>query len=260
MHGIKNIEKLFISLYHIYFKLIFIFYNTPLVNGLCRRDYCALKILKILSICLAITTITVGCTLKVHEVDIQSVSFYKFTGESAGLKVSADLFTDKVELSKFFGVDLISKGILPVFIILENQTSEDGFLLIKERCKLMLKTSNPENEKDYVYHNVQPSQPMLNYTSLNGIYPFLLVLSPISPTILLVGVYASIYQENIDIVVRNLEEKYLTDKIVYPGSSHHGFIYFKIDKKEYIANIVGISLEAQNIRTKEIITIMAVTK
>ena len=65
---------------------------------------------------------------------------------------------------------------------------------------------------------------------------------------------------NWSIFAQNLEEKQLTYKIVYPGNSHYGFIYFGIKKKDDMTGIKDISFDVKNIRTNEIVTILTVRK
>src|SRR3989442_1517862 len=50
----------------------------------------------------------------------------------SGLAVAAVPMEDPQEQQKYFGMNLRSKGYIPVFLVGENQTSADSFILRKE--------------------------------------------------------------------------------------------------------------------------------
>ncbi len=68
-----------------------------------------------------------------------------------GLSVSIKPLTDKTEIKKYFGTDLLSKKTLPVFVISVNSTTSSSFILFKDKISLRRKdahqTDDPELSK-----------------------------------------------------------------------------------------------------------------
>lgn len=166
------------------------------------------KILKFISTCLTITTFF-GCTgIQVHTLTSPSASSLKFSGNNAGLKISSEPFIDEDRLLKFFGDDLLSKGVLPVLTVFENQNADDGFIIVQARAKLAIGKSNSEYDKsDHATQTAYPNDPPLTYsTSPVTDFTVSILFGPI--------VAAAIEQNyvNLAIIARNLEEKNLLIK------------------------------------------------
>lgn len=206
--------------------------------------------------CLSISITLLGCGVEVHDITAPDPLSCKFTGNTAGLKVSAEPFIEKHKLLRFFGSDLLSKGLVPVLIIFENQNAGDGFIIVHERAKLTIEKSSPESKNDArASYNRYSTEPPLTY-SISPVTDFAVPI--------LFGIVGGVVVEqhyvNLAIIARNMEEKKLVDKIVYPGNSHYGFVYFRIEIEDDAVLIKDISFDAKNIRTNEMITITAIKK
>jgi hypothetical protein len=209
-----------------------------------------------LAIFLMAGNLLAGCLAKIYDFKPLNTYSCKFSKNYAGLKVSVDPFFEEDRLNKYFGDDLLIYNVLPIFINFENQNAEDGFIVIKEQCLLVMKELNPEDNKKLGHNSGQ---------RMEGVDPYQLpsaakVDNVMGASFLLGGIIglgiAESHYINLVSKKQNLAEKQLVDKIVYPGSSHNGFIYFKINQKEYIHNIGGLLLAAKNIRTNEMINIV----
>lgn len=205
---------------------------------------------------MSISIVLTGCVVQVHSVTAPNASSCRFTGITAGLKISAEPFTEEDRLRKFFGDDLLSKGILPVLIVFENQDAEDGFSIVQEQVRLEIEQSRSELEKKTrASVNVDATEPPLTYsTSPVRDFTVGLLFGPLG------SIAVETHYRNLAIIARNMEEKKLTDRIVYPGSTHHGFIYFRIEGRDDAAQIRRMSFATKNIRTNAIRTIAAVAK
>ena len=208
--------------------------------------------------CSSISIILAGCGI--HNTTAPNASSCKFAGSNAGLKISAEPFTEKDKLRRFFGVDLLSKGVLPVLIVFENKNAEDGFSIVQEHAQLAIGKSNPDFEKDaHTSPNVHATEPPLTYsTSIQALLPIQAL-----PVALLIGGVDQLvegYHCAPAVVAQNLEEKKLTHKIVYPGSTHYGFLYFRIEGRDNAQNITRMVFDAKNIRTNEMTTITTVIR
>lgn len=213
-----------------------------------KGERAAIIIIAAFTVCLFFT----GCVgLPHHELPSKNISAYNFTSSIDGLKISVDPFSDEERLKKYFGTDLISRGILPILIEFENINSEDGFYLIKEKTHLAWNESgNIKINVGNIDKEVENAKNLLTITSYS------LVAGP-----LLVAL-AEFNFATESIVRRNLDDKGLVDKIVYSGMSNKGFLYFWVNKKEEIRFIDKIIFSAKNIRTDEIklMTVKVTTK
>lgn len=79
-----------------------------------------------------------GCTTLTLEPYVgQRVDQYKNYKIKNGLALATKPITDATESKKYFGVDLLSKKVLPVFIVVENQSVSSSFTILKKSIKLI---------------------------------------------------------------------------------------------------------------------------
>ena len=203
--------------------------------------------------------------MEIKKVTAQKADSYKYTAEKAGLKISVDPYREEDRLKEFFGCDLLSRGVLPVLVVFENKSAEDGYIFIKEKSGLLMtnpdsrNTSNNLANESYKSDNLdravktETATTGLTLATMGGI-----MAAGALPGLILY-VPAGIAQEKAKeefVIMRNFEDKKLVDKTVYQGSSNNGFIYFRINSNEDISKIVGIQLCTKNIRSKEIVTLV----
>lgn len=195
-----------------------------------------------------------GCAVQVHDIASPIASSCRFSGAHAGLTISAEPFAEEDKLRKYFGEDLLSRGVLPVLVVFENQDAGDGFSILQGQAKLLIGQSTPGSGKDpHPPVKVDATEPPLTYS----ISPVIDVAASLAFGY--VGMLsAQARNANMATIARNMEEKQLTPKIVYPGSTHQGFLYFKIGGRDAAAQIGSISFAAKNIRTNAVTTVVAV--
>ncbi|MBI5756565.1 MAG: hypothetical protein HZA12_06530 [Nitrospirae bacterium] len=219
---------------------------------------------KFISILLTIVYLFTGCfPVHVEKFDAGDASSGRYSHTDNGITVSVDPFIEEERLKKYFGVDLLAKGILPVFVSIENVKSEDGFILNRNEVRLAMKgkegRGNTAGNPDYKIPSVFPAQMIAMGT---------VIFSPLLG--LFIHTAAGATQEVAVEIIRNMEEKKIVDKTVYQGGSNSGFLYFsfpgfqgpKTDdegaqaelnkkRKEIADNIAGFNLSLKNTRTKE---------
>lgn len=229
--------------------------------------------------------LTACSTVQLQKVTIQPASSYKFSSSKAGLIISVDPFIEEDRVNKFFGYDLLSKGILPVLVVFENKSAEDGYILLNERTMLLMKDQViRQNPKDNTIGNINSSGELeksanvqnalglgaqasltagaistaagatsqLSGTAL-GVAGFVVFLIPVA----IVGHHEGNLlrsQENV------IENEMTNNRTLYNGASNSGFLYLKIDQKENLRNIVGFMFHLKNIRTDEVQSIIVETK
>jgi hypothetical protein len=210
------------------------------------------KLLVIVSVLTIIFFILASCApVEIKKVTTQKTDYYKFTSQKAGLKISVDPYREENRLQEFFGFDLLSRGILPVQVVIENQNAEDGYLLVKEKSALVIKNTDPKNtdtnlgiggyDSRYLEKAVKAEDTIRLSYALVGI--------------IMLPAWGIAEKRRMDEVAikRNIEENQFLEKTIYQGGSHSGFLYFQLKRKEDVNNIASFYLSMENIRTKEIL-------
>jgi len=71
--------------------------------------------------------------IEMKKVVAQKADYHRFMSEQNGIMISVDPYKEKDRLKEAFGCDLLSRGVFPVFVVVENQTAEDGHILVHEK-------------------------------------------------------------------------------------------------------------------------------
>lgn len=199
--------------------------------------------LAVLSVMTVILFVFTNCSpVQVREVIIQRADHYKFSSEKSGLKISVDPYREERRLQDFFGYNLLSRGILPVLVVIENQTAQDGYTLVTDKSGLLIsKTEERKIANTLTEQNLNSPPPTM------PVLPFV-ILIPIG-----IAVQMSTTQQlvNENQIRNNLEQKRMLDKTLYQGGSQSGFLYFKLNDKENAERVQGIRFTLKNIRTDE---------
>jgi hypothetical protein len=210
-----------------------------------------------------ISTILVFCNIncapiKIEKVVAKKADQYKFTSQHDGLKISVDPYFEKNKLLDSFGCDLLSRGILPILIVFENQSSEDGYIMLEDQSSLS--NTDMEENIDQIDENQKTKEITKSMGTAQSTGRFLEYSlnfggGAVLATIPFVLGSQYKYQNEVEIK-RNLEQKLIARKIIYQGDTCSGFLYFDIKDKINLGKIKGISLNLKNIRTKETLFFM----
>ncbi len=119
--------------------------NATLRSAAVKHQTVTKKIQSIMSMCIFITPLVLtGCTaLKLPEYTIKSSDQHLLSQTNDGLFVTVEFFYDEEKIQQYFGINLLEKNILPVFILANNHNSSSSFLLFKEKFSL-----NKSNDKE----------------------------------------------------------------------------------------------------------------
>src|SRR5687768_8155895 len=75
-----------------------------------------------------------GCsTMNVPEFKAQPASAYRYRAETNGLTLAVEPFTGKRQMKETFNMYIVNKGIVPVLVVAENNSSS-SYLLAKEKA------------------------------------------------------------------------------------------------------------------------------
>jgi hypothetical protein len=218
------------------------------------RNICRSKLLVIGSVLPIIFLIIASCgPVEIKKVTTQKADYYKFTSQKAGLKISVDPYKEENRLQEFFGCDLLSRGVLPVLVVIENQNSDDGYILVKERSVLVMRNTDPTDAKNNLGIGGYGSHDLEKAVKVESAIKPWLFLS----TLFIAPALAAEKRTRDELAIKeNIEKTQLLDKTVYRGRSNSGFLYFQLKKKEDLDNVVDFYLNMKNIRTNEIVSFL----
>jgi hypothetical protein len=82
-----------------------------------------------------------------------------------------------------------------------------------------------------------------------------LLLAPLGLALLPVGVVLEKTLKDEIVIKKNLEEKQMVKRTLYPGGSQNGFLYFRIDRRDELAGVHGVRLALKNVRTNQLLLV-----
>jgi hypothetical protein len=193
--------------------------------------------------------------IEMKKVVAQKSDYYSLTTLQNGMKISVDLYKEKERLKESFGCDLLSRGILPVFVVVENQNAEDGYILLNENAQLVMTggmtDDNKENEGQKTDELTKAWKKRQNAEDNFG--TAMVLFGAIGVATFLPSMFSAEKKYGDEFEIRrNLEQKQIVTKTIYQGGSHSGFLYFNLGHEEDLSRLQGISLSIRNIRTNEI--------
>ena len=167
-----------------------------------------------------------------------------------GLRIYIRPLQDKNEIKKYFGADLLKKNILPIFVLAENRNDTAYFLVEPAPPARDERIDNgggtaafvsAEDAKKSVYK--KDTQLEIGLAMAGPI--FWLALIPIAmadygPT----DASKSLQQA---LITQSLRKQTLS-----PGKTEQGFIYYQLPPDDSSAETIGITLQATNIETQDV--------
>lgn len=218
------------------------------------------KLFLVTSIILIFVFVLTGCApVEIKKVTAQKADYYKFTSQNYGFKISVDPYKEEDRLQEYFGCDLLSKRVLPVLVVIENINAEDGYILMKEKSRLLLKNPASKKKEDEIGKEGEKTDELQksyeDYRKTGMATGIAVMTIPALGFAMLPFLFASQKKWHDEVEIRrNLEGKQIVDKTVYKGGSHNGFLYFQLIDKEDINRVQGIHLSMKNIRSSEIVS------
>ena len=209
----------------------------------------------------------IGCaSIMPPDVEIQTTSQYLFYQEKEGLKIAIDPYTDRDRVKTYFGIDLLAEGVLPLLVIAENHNNEYSFFMQKDSIlfatnidvpstkptKITESSSLKKQEQELVdLGNVWANEALLYRTVEYN--PDLLGSSIVFTAVGAVLIYDQIAtSRKKNVFEYNFIEKEWLDKILYPGASSHGFVYFRF-QNHTMDDVSTILLKVKNVTNGDIV-------
>lgn len=154
----------------------------------------------------------------------QAASSYPYFQVKDGIAIGVKPLTDSQESEKYFDTDLLSRGILAIFVSAENREAPGPFLLLKDRFTLQTdlreehQVSNREQAGSGTLattQNVMDVMAVIGYLGFYGLggIPFATISSSIN--------------EHEERVKAKFVTEELQAKTISLGEETHGFVYFR---------------------------------
>jgi hypothetical protein len=203
---------------------------------------------------LAVVLLVGGCSRakELPAYPAQPPSPYPYSQIKDGLAVSIRPLTNPQESETYFDTDLLSRGILAIFVLAENRESSSTFLLLKERFALQAAQSegHPVSGREQVtsrtLDNIQEATKVMGlaagvasalFFGLGGV-PFYVAAGEIH-----------LHEER---VKHKFTVEELQTKTMSTGEETHGFVYFPRPPGYPGQGQWVLHLEAQDLDSKEV--------
>jgi hypothetical protein len=148
---------------------------------------------------------------KFPDYPVRPAGEYGVTALQAGLIMGVQPVEDLKEQKTYFNTELTPKGFVPVFVVIENRSSEDSFLFDKTK----LSYGNPAGSTPDARSQAGEAVAVISLgaVSIAGMFVALKLIA------------------NASQVQQNILKKEMQSKTLSPGTSVHGFLYIPAAKK-----------------------------
>jgi len=195
-----------------------------------------------------------GCsTMKVAPLTTGSADSYTQHEQTNGVVVGIRPITDKREIEDMFKVNLLDKGLLPILVVVENQSASDSFIIAKDKVYVLneaIGTNNSSQQRGKVTSGA--GEGMANaggvMVALGG---FALPLAIIGMPIEFTGMQKA---SNASVIEFNLADKEFYSWTLGPGEKAQGFVYFQFPKNSPPSGSYHVVAEVRNPATGETTT------
>lgn len=178
-----------------------------------------------------------GCaSTQLPEVDAEPVGTAASVQSRDGLSVAVEPIGDRHRLERWFRKDIVSEGLLPIRIVIENTHPSASFIVRREA--ILLRSADDAAESASSAGNVTNEGGGKSVLAAGA-----LTLSP-----LLIGIGATL-QGREQVTQYNLAEKQLATQTIPPGGGLQGFVYYKLPTNAPIASDYVVTLEATDLGT-----------
>ena len=149
---------------------------------------------------------------KFPEFPVRQISEYSISAEKPGIKLGVQPLDDLKDQKQYFRIGLTPKGYVPVFIVLQNVSSEDRFLFDKKDIRYGSAVAAATPDASISSGKVTAVDGVALLGGLAGL------------------VFADVIFGNATQVQGNIVRKEVQSMTLAPGALAHGFLYFPVPK------------------------------
>ncbi|HPJ92499.1 MAG TPA: hypothetical protein PLU81_10215 [Deltaproteobacteria bacterium] len=174
-----------------------------------------------------------------------------------GLRIYMRPLEDAAEIKKYFGTNLIEKDILPVFVLAENRTGSEYFLVEPAD---RYPTAHEDKDLDSIGSGTGGTEYMSATQAKKSVYTkdtsLETSLIMTGPVFWLAIVPLSMTDYGPTDASKSLQQALITQSLrkqtLAPGRTESGFLYYHLPEDATSAGTVGINLKATNLETQHI--------
>jgi hypothetical protein len=188
-----------------------------------------------------------GCsTMKVTPLTTGSADSYTQHEEKNGVVVGIRPMTDKREIEDMFKVNLLNKGLLPILVVVENQSASNSFIIARDKLGVL-------NEATGTTNSSQRKKVTSGGGEALAITGSLLVASGslVAAPLLFIGEQKA---SNASVIEFNLADKEFYSRTLGPGEKAQGFVYSQFPPKNPLSGNYHVVAEVKNPATGETTT------
>lgn len=161
-----------------------------------------------------------GCSMSLPEYPLVSVDECVYRTEKDPVAVAVLPLTQKNEVKRYFGADLLDRGVLPVCVVVENASRTSSFVVDRSKVSLVGDEQKGQNDED----GKSDAGEVIATAGAVALVTGPLVAAPVG---LLIGAKVS---SDAQMVQQNMTAKQLDRHTVSPGETVQGFVYFDISR------------------------------
>jgi len=188
-----------------------------------------------------------GCsTMKMAPLTTGSAGSYTQHEQTNGVVVGIRPMTDKQEIMDTFKINLLEKGLLPILVVVENQSASDSFIIAKDKVYVL-------NEATGTTSSSQRKKVTSGGGEALAITGGILVAtgSLVAAPLLFTGMQKA---SNASVIEFNLADKEFYSWTLGPGEKAQGFVYFQFTKNSPPSGNYHVVAEVKNPATGEATT------
>ena len=191
-----------------------------------------------------------GCsTMKVAPLTTGSAGSYSQHEQKIGLVVGVRPMADKREIEEMFKVNLLDKGVLPILIVAENQSSTASFIMAKEKISILNEATGTAKSSQRGKVTSGAGEGLRDAGSVMvGVGGFLPPLLVVGAPLLFTGMQKA---SNVSVIEFNLADKEFYSSTLGPGEKAQGFVYCQFQKDSPLSGQFHVAAEVRNPATGE---------
>lgn len=198
------------------------------------------------------TVLVAGCgPPKLAPVPPKTMVEFTCRTSSEGLEIAVDAWTDRDRVKKHFGMDLLSRQIVPFEIAFANVGAEGGFLLQPELVVILDDRGLQEIRSAsgwIVPSGLDPTVGIATYLAISQAFAIGLII-----------VAEEGYQDEQDIR-RQMNSMQFIDRPLYRSDSNKGFLYLKFGDIANLPKVAAVKFRVKNVRSRQEKTLIVTLK
>jgi hypothetical protein len=178
---------------------------------------------------------------KMVPIPTKSLGEFDYRTSSEGLEIAVDPWTDPGQVKKHFGMDLLSRGIVPFELVFANVGADGGFFLQPQSIVIL-----DDRGLEEIRSQTGRIAPSYLDPKVQGVTFFVSPAFAIGLTL----ITEEAYRDEQD-VRRQMNLMQFIDRPLYKSDSNNGFLYLQFDDMTDLLKMAAVAFRVKNIRTRQ---------